>query len=76
MTEWMFLTPYRGVTVKKGVLNGEITYRCDIKGCMVLRESIEKILADIDQILDDPYVFWDDKEKARRDMESKRRLNE
>lgn len=76
MTDWMLHTSYRGVAIKKGVLNGRITYRCDIKGCMVLRESIEEISKDIDQILDDPYVFWEDKEKAKRDMESKRRLKE
>lgn len=76
MTDWIFDTSYRGVAIKKGVLNGRITYRCDIKGCMVLRESVEEISKDIDQILDDPYVFWEDKEKAKRDMESKRRLKE
>lgn len=76
MTDWILHTSYRGTAIKRGVLNGNVIYRCDIKGCMVLRENIEEISKDIDQILDDPYVFWEDKEKARKDMESKRRLKE
>lgn len=61
---WSKFCEYRGIEILYGSLSEKSTFMCAVRGCTVYRESYEDIVMDIDLILNDPYIFWEDKSRV------------